>query len=139
MTVLGVLLQVIPDGVIDVERLTVPVKPFTGVTVRVEFRTPTPTTNDEGRGLITKSCAITVNVTETVCDSPLFVPETATVYVAGSAAPHDSAAVVVNVTVLGLILHIIPGLGETDNATGPLNPLTGEMLTVEVALAPAST
>jgi len=124
-------------------RVTVPVKPFTAVTMIVWVPVapgangPTVVAAD---GAIVKSTTWN-SIVSVVCDNPPFVPVTVTVASPDAEVAHVSVAVcgdVPNVTLVAIVQASTPaGLeAETDRFTTPVKLLTAVRVIVEVPEAP---
>jgi len=109
-------------GDIPTARLTVPVKPWSGVTVIIDvplLAASVVTLVDPAETV--KSWTVKVRVAE--WDRPLLVPETVTVYT--PALPiQESAEVPELVMLVGVIVHANPVVGETivERLTTPAKP-----------------
>ena len=131
-------MHVNPAGETVEVNATVPVKPFTGVTVIVEVAVaPARAVTLVGLATTVKSRMLTVTVAER--DRVPLVPVTVTVNVVAVVPVHDRVEVwaAPRTTLVGLRVHVRPA-GETVavKATVPVNPLTGVTVIVDVAVPP---
>ncbi len=129
------------EGIIAVDRATVPVKPFTLVAVRVEIPvTPELVMTLAGTGFMAKSWTTMVRGAEWTNER--LVALTVTVYVAAEPV-HDNVEVTVvpSVTLVGVSVQLMPDVGTVEEVspTVPVNPLTAPMVIVTVAAVPALT
>lgn len=138
----GLKLAVTPAGSPAMERLTLPVKPFTGVTVMVllpladllMLRLAGEADNEKSglAGALTVSVMVVVRVN--VPDVPLTVSVTVPV---AAALPAVSVKVLAEVALDGLKLAVTPeGRPEIERLTVPLKPLIGFTLMVLVPMVP---
>jgi len=137
--VAGMHVAVRPDGLTDVVRLIVPVKPFTLATVIVTVaEEPTVKLTLVGLAVMVKSCTpLTVKTTVAEWDREPLVPVTVTVTEPVEAKVQESVEVSEPpVTDEGVRLHAELSLVR---ATSPVNPLTGEMVMVDVPARPTVT
>lgn len=123
------------DGVIVVERETVPVNPFSAVTVTVEFPF------DSARIVRLVGLAVTVKpltVMETTIEwerLPL-VPVTATWNIPADGKLHERRATPEPVRLVGVTVQLVLLVAKL---TAPLNPLIGVRVMLDVAVDPAFT
>ena len=135
-------LAVTPAGSPDADKVTLPVKPFAGVTVIVVMTLfPRPTAKLAGEADRLKSGttgALTVRVRVVVRVRVPEVPVTVSVTVPVAAAlPAVSVSVLAEVALVGLKFAVTPeGRPEIDRFTVPLKPLTGFTLMVLVPILP---
>ena len=138
----GLKLAVTPPARPEAERLTLPLKPFAGVTVIVEVTLfPRLTAKLAGEAERLKSGttgALTVRVNVVVRvrvpEAPLTVSGKVPV---AAALPTVSVSVLAEVALAGLKFAVTPeGKPEIDRFTVPLKPLTGFTLMVLVPILP---
>jgi hypothetical protein len=138
----GLKLAVTPAGSPAMERLTLPLNPFTGVTVMVllpladllMLRLVGEAESEKSgtTGALTVSVMVVVRVN--VPDVPLMVSVTVPV---AAALPALSVKVLAEVALVGLKLAVTPeGRPEIDRLTVPLKPLIGFTLMVLVPMVP---
>jgi len=132
VTLLGVSEQVRPVvGETDEVRVTVPVKPLTGVTVIVEVpAAPALTVTLVGLAVTMMLVPVTLNVTVAVRDRPAFVPVTITVNVPPDVKVHERVEVPEPVTLVGLRVHAAL---FAVRLTTPAKPLVPATVIVEVS------
>ena len=137
-TLLGVIApHVRPEGTVSV-RVTVPEKPFSAVTVIVEFAEEPAFTRPGLVAVIEKSAArLNVNVAVAVCASDPLVPVIVTVRLVADVEEQESVAVPEPVTLLGVIAPQVNPAGTVSvRATTPANPFCAVTVIVEVIEAP---
>ena len=138
----GLKLAVTPLASPEADKLTLPVKPFAGVTVIVVMTLfPRPIAKLAGEADRLKSGttgALTVRVRVVVRVRVPEVPVTVSVTVPVAAAlPAVSVSVLAEVALVGLKFAVTPeGRPEIDRFTVPLKPLTGFTLMVLVPIRP---
>src|SRR5215470_3209725 len=138
----GLKLAVTPLARPEADRLTLPVKPFAGVTVMVVVTLfPRPAGRLAGEADRLKSGttgALTVRVSVVVRVRVPEVPVTVSVKVPVAAAlPAVTVSVLAEVALVGLKFAVTPeGRPEIDRFTVPLKPLTGLTLMVLVPMLP---
>lgn len=134
MTLVGVRVQVKPvAGETDDVKVTVPVKPLTGVTVIVDVpAAPARTVTLVGLAVTVKVGVPTLKVTVTVCDKPPLVPVTIMVNVPPVVKVHESVEVPEPVTLVGVKVHAAL---FAVRLTTPAKPLRPVMVMVEVPAA----
>jgi hypothetical protein len=115
-----------PAGETDEVRITVPVKPFTELTVIVEEPlTPALTASPVGPAVMVKSGWATLKVTRAVWDREPLTPVMVTVKEPATEAAQESVELLGAVTWVGDRAHARPLEGVTEEArvTFPVNPL----------------
>ena len=138
----GLKLAVTPEGSPDAERLTEPVKPFSGVTVMVLVllrpRRMLRLAGDAEREKSATAGAFTVSEIVVVCISVPETPVMVSVTVPVAAVPAAvSVSVLVEVALVGLKLAVTPdGSPLTERLTDPLKAFTGFTLMVLVPVLP---
>lgn len=119
--------------VLFVVRLTTPVKPLTAETVIVEVPGAFAfTVTVEGLEVSVKSWITKVTMTE--CDRLPFAPVTLTCTLPAELSVHESVELPDPVTVVGVMLQRVLFVARF---TAPANPLTLDIVIVEVAWEPA--
>ncbi len=140
VTLVGLSVALQPAGAPVAVRLTMPVNPFTAVTVTVEVaEDPATKVSDVGLAVTVKS--VTVTATVAVLDLVPLVPVTVTVKVAGLEQLTVNVEVpeVPRVTLAGLRVAEQPaGAPEAVNDTMPVKPFTAVTVMVDVAEEPAT-
>lgn len=123
--------------------VTVPVKPFTAVTVIVEVADWPKLTFAGKPAVIVKSTNVNVTVVTRVSAGVVLVPVTVTVKVPAVVELHDTVAVAGDGgkdTLLGVIRQVnAAGSGASDNETDPEKPLNGVTVIVDVPVSPTFT
>jgi hypothetical protein len=120
-------------AVLLVAKPTMPVKPFSGLTVTVDVPAlPVFTVTVVGMTLIEKSW--TVNVTVAECDKPLLAPVAVTWTVEADTKEHDRVELPEPGTLLGAAEHEVLLVARL---TIPAKPLSPDTLIVEVSVDPA--
>jgi hypothetical protein len=138
----GLKLAVTPEGKPEADRLTLPLKPFTGLTVMVLVPLPPCVTvtlvGEADRPKSGVATAFTVRVTVVLWLKLPDVPVIVTVAVPVVAVPLAvSVKVLLPVVLAGLKLAVTPeGKPEADRLTLPLKPFTGLTVMVLVPLPP---
>jgi hypothetical protein len=119
--------------VLLVAKPTMPVKPFSGVTVTVDVPAlPALTVTLVGMTLIEKSW--TVNVTVAECDKPPLVPVAVTWTVEADAKEHDRIELPEPGKLVGDAVHEVLLVARL---TIPAKPLSPDTIMVEVSVDPA--
>jgi hypothetical protein len=120
-------------AVLLVAKPTMPVKPFSGVTVTVDVpELPAFTVTVVGMTVIEKSW--TVNVTVAECDKPPLVPVAVTWTVEANTKEHDRVELPEPGTLVGAAEHEVLLVARL---TIPAKPLSPDTLIVEVSVDPA--
>lgn len=118
------------------DKATVPVKPFTGVTVIVEVPVaPASVVTLVGLAMTVNSVGLIVTVTVAVCDNVPLVPVMVTVYVPLTVAVHDRVLVPEPATLVGVRVHARPVDGDivAVRLTTPLKSWRPVTVIVEVS------
>lgn len=135
--------EVTPRGRPEGDRLTLPVKPFCGVTVMVDVTlAPRARLKEPGEAERAKfGGGATVRETVVTCDRPPDVPVMVTVTVPRAAVlPAVSVSVLEAVVLLGLNVAVTPlGRPEAERLTLPLNPFSGLTVMALVPFVPRAT